>query len=126
MELGRQPSIKEIGEKMEKTQEEMDKMISEISIFNVISLEEEIADNFKMQIKDENNVTPEDALMKKAVIESLKNAVAKLNEKEQAVIDLYYNKELTYKEIGEVLDVSESRISQIHSKAITKMRNYIK
>ncbi len=122
-ELGRSPSVEELGERLQKTPEEVNKIISEMGTFNMVSLEEEINDTVKVQIKDEKNHTPEEALVKKDTIERLKKGIEKLNHKEQLVIELYYNKELTYKEIGAVLDVSESRISQIHSKAIIKIRN---
>ena len=47
-----------------------------------------------------------------------------LNENERKVISLYYYEELTYKEIGHIMDLSESRISQIHSKSILTIKNY--
>ena len=125
LELGRSPSVEELGEKLQKTPDEINKMISEISTFNMVSLEDEINDTVKVQIKDEKNHTPEEALVKKDTIDRLKKGIEKLNQKEQMVIDLYYNKELTYKEIAVVLDVSESRISQIHSKSIIKIRNHL-
>jgi RNA polymerase sigma factor for flagellar operon FliA len=52
----------------------------------------------------------------------LKEQIKTLKEKEQLVLSLYYEKELTFKEIGEVIGVSESRISQIHSSIIIKLK----
>ncbi len=49
-------------------------------------------------------------------------AISTLSEKEQLVVSLYYYDELTLREIGEVLDLTESRISQIHTKAIIRLR----
>ena len=53
----------------------------------------------------------------------LKETIEKLPEKEKLVVALYHFEELTLKEIGAVLDISESRVSQIHSKAIIKLRS---
>ena len=54
--------------------------------------------------------------------EVLKSTLELLTEKERKVIELYYYEELTLKEISKVLDVSESRVSQLHTKALMKMR----
>jgi RNA polymerase sigma factor for flagellar operon FliA len=56
------------------------------------------------------------------LIDIIKKVLKEMNEKEQLVIQLYYFEELSLKEIAEILKVSESRISQIHSKAIRKIR----
>ena len=53
-------------------------------------------------------------------------AVANLTEQERLVIALYYYEELTLKEIGEVMTISESRVSQIHTKAVMKLRNLVR
>ena len=53
----------------------------------------------------------------------LKSVIAELPEKEKLVVALYHYEELTLKEIGVVLDITESRVSQIHSKAILKLRS---
>jgi RNA polymerase sigma factor for flagellar operon FliA len=62
-------------------------------------------------------------------LRQLRNAIEKaigiLNEKEKLVISLYYDDELTMKEIGRVLEITESRVSQIHSKAIARLRRYL-
>ena len=55
----------------------------------------------------------------------LTQAIKKLSEKEQLVISLYYREELTMREIATVMDLAESRVSQIHSLAITKLRTAI-
>lgn len=60
----------------------------------------------------------EEAELKQTLVESLEI----LTEKERMVIELYYYEELTLKEISRVLEVSESRVSQLHTKALNKMR----
>jgi RNA polymerase sigma factor for flagellar operon FliA len=56
----------------------------------------------------------------------LAESIKQLSEREQIILNLYYNDELTLKEIGAVLDLTESRISQIHSSIIVKLRSMMK
>jgi RNA polymerase sigma factor for flagellar operon FliA len=65
---------------------------------------------------------PEDVVEEAELKEKLVEALALLTEKERRVIELYYYEDLTLKEISGVLDVSESRVSQLHTKALLKMR----
>ncbi len=122
--LGREPSIREISNELGKNDEEVLKILEETNIYNLVSLEEELSENLKIQIKDISiDINPEESLLKKDTIKNLKLALDTLNEREQLIINLYYYEELTYKEIGKVLNISESRISQIHSKAILKIKS---
>jgi len=122
--LGREPSIKEIGNELGKKDEEILKILEETNIYNLVSLEEELSENLKIQIKDiSTDINPEESLLKKDIIKNLEFALDTLNEREKLIINLYYYEELTYKEIGKVLNISESRISQIHSKAILKIKS---
>lgn len=123
--LGREPSIQEIANKLQKSSKEVEKILEETNIYNVVSLEEEITENYRLQIRDKEDNDPESLLLKNDLIDKLKLQIDSLSEKEKIVISLYYYKELTYKEIGKILDVSESRISQIHSKAIVKLRKLL-
>jgi RNA polymerase sigma factor for flagellar operon FliA len=66
---------------------------------------------------------PEESLEKKELTKALSEAIELLSEKEQKVITLYYFEELTLKEISNVLDVSVSRVSQLHTRALQKMRS---
>ncbi len=122
--LGREPSIKELSDELGKTDEEVLKILEETNVYNLISLEEELNENLKIQIKDSStDINPEESLLRKDTIKNLKLALDTLNEREQLIVNLYYYEELTYKEIGKVLNISESRISQIHSKAILKIKS---
>jgi RNA polymerase sigma factor for flagellar operon FliA len=76
--------------------------------------------SFKSLIQGDDD--PRDHLMTVEVRRVVANAIKALSEKEQIVISLYYYDELTLKEIGEVIGLTESRISQIHTKAIVKLR----
>ncbi|SHG93247.1 sigma-70 family RNA polymerase sigma factor [Tepidibacter thalassicus] len=121
--LGREPNTNELAEELGKSEDEILKLLEETNIYNVVSLEEELNDNFKIQIEDtSSDVNPEESLIRKDIIESLKKALDVLNERERLIINLYYYEGLTYKEIGKILNISESRISQIHSRSILKIK----
>ena len=79
-------------------------------------------DGASFTIKDERVDLPEDRLLKNEVIEEMTGIISKLNDKEQLVISLFYKEELTLTEIGQIMSLSTSRISQIHSNCIFKLR----
>ncbi len=124
--LGRSPSNKEISEQLEIPLNELELLLSDISTFNVSSLEEFLVTggDSSLDIKEERN-TPEDVFEKKEIKELLAYSINTLSKNEKMVISLYYYDEFTYKEIGNIMELSESRISQIHSKSILKIRNIL-
>ena len=65
---------------------------------------------------------PEESLYYKEICRTLTTSIESLKEKERLVITLYYYEELKYAEIAEILEISESRVCQIHTKAITKLK----
>ncbi len=67
-------------------------------------------------------IQPEEQVQETELREKLQEAMEQLTEKEKKVILLYYYEDLTLKEISKVLEVSESRISQLHTKALSKMQ----
>ncbi len=98
---------------------------------NPLSMDENPNDNENQDgpsftIKDERVELPEDRLVKSEVIEEMTEMISKLNEKEQLVISLFYKEELTLTEIGQIMGLSTSRISQIHSNCIFKLRESLK
>lgn len=82
--------------------------------------------NILENLSDPGEDDPVEALLGNEAKEFLREAIDKLPEKEKLVLSLYYNEELNLKEIGAVLDVSESRISQLRTKAIAMLRSYMK
>lgn len=123
--LGRSPSNSEIAKQLNMSLNEFDVLLSDISTFNVSSLEE-IMINKGDHLTDNNNINnPELIYQGKEIRELLADSIETLSKKEKMVVSLYYYEELTYKEIGQVLELSESRISQIHSKAILRMKNFL-
>lgn len=124
--LGRSPTNDEISTHMEMSLNELELLLSNISTFNISSLEETLltkGDN-SFDIREINS-TPEEIYEGKEIKELLGIAIDSLNQNERKVIALYYYEELTYKEIGHIMDLSESRISQIHSKSILTIKNYL-
>lgn len=127
-QLGRKPTNEEVAEKLEISVKELERNLSDMSTFNVSSLEDMLAAQGDYAIDTGNNTprTPEEIYENKDMKNVLANSIDQLGERERMIISLYYYENLTYKEIGEVLDLSESRISQIHSKAIIDIKNNFK
>ncbi|NLV88050.1 MAG: FliA/WhiG family RNA polymerase sigma factor [Tissierellia bacterium] len=125
-QLGRTPTNEEIAKAMNISLKELEALLSDISTFNIASLEEVILANGDFSIDfQQDNYRPEEIYENKEIKEILTESFNILTENERLVISLYYYEELTYKEIGHIMELSESRISQIHSKAILKIKNYL-
>lgn len=77
-------------------------------------------------IKDDEKKTPLNIIEEEEKIDILTKAIDSLKERDKLILSLYYYEDLTLKEIGKILEVSESRVSQLHSKAIINLRNVIK
>jgi RNA polymerase sigma factor for flagellar operon FliA len=74
------------------------------------------------RLGDEKQANPADVLEQEGLIEEMGSAIRDLSEREQLVLSLYYNEELTFKEIGKVLDITESRVCQLHARAISSLK----
>lgn len=130
--LGRPATDEEVAEAMNISTKELNQLTLEISGTSVISLDDVRyigANSDEVSVLDtvESHVVPgpdarlEREEMKRLLVE----AINKLPQREREVIALYYYEELTLKEIGEVLGVTESRVSQLHTKAIMRLRGYL-
>lgn len=130
-ELGRTPYDDEVCEAMGITLEEYEEILSEVTPTTILSLEEAMPDRGSESkeirlidtIEDPGSDNPLKEMGFAEVKNILKNTIADLPEKEKLVVALYHYEELTLKEIGVVLDITESRVSQIHTKAILKLRS---
>ena len=130
-ELGRMPYDDEVCKSLNITIKEYEDILTEVTPTTIISLEEAMpdreADSKEIRIidtiEDPGSNNPLRELGFTEVKNILKDAIANLPEKEKLVIALYHYEELTLKEIGVVLNISESRVSQIHSKVILKLRS---
>nr|WP_317331057.1 FliA/WhiG family RNA polymerase sigma factor [uncultured Romboutsia sp.] len=129
--LFREPSIDEIAKHMNVTKKEVIDIESKmknsnnISIDNMVSMDEKEF-NIIETIEDKNIPCPEELTEKKELQDVLAKALDMLKEKDRLVLSLYYYEELTLKEIGEILGVSESRVSQLNSRAISNLRAAMK
>ena len=99
--------------------------ISMVSLENVIFSDDEDI-NLMGVIEDKNSPSPDSYLEDKEKLEVLTQAIELLKEKDRMILNLYYYEGLTLKEIGKVLEVSESRVCQLHSRAIRNLRECMK
>ncbi len=128
--LGRVPSDEEIAGKLGLTTEQLDESLSEISRSSIAALDElwTISGSGGDQvalidtIEDTDAPDPQGALSQVELREAIADSIARLPEREKLVVTLYYYEELTLREIGEVLGVTESRVSQLHTKAILRLK----
>ncbi len=128
--LGRSPSDEEIAEKVGITGEELEESLVDISRSSIAALDElwsTSADGDQVSLldtlEDPGSIRPAEALDESEMREALAEAISRLPEREKLVVTLYYYEELTLREIGEVLGVTESRVSQLHTKAILRLRS---
>ncbi|EHL16592.1 MAG: sigma-70 family RNA polymerase sigma factor [Peptoanaerobacter stomatis] len=125
-QLGREVTRQEISEYMQISLKEVDDLFEETTTYNIVSIEDEITENYKLQITDDKKEnSPEENLIYKDTVKELAKAIDTLKEKEKLVINLYYYENLTYKEISEIVGVSESRISQIISSCLIKIKKIL-
>lgn len=125
--LMREPSIVEIAKDLSMTVSDIAEIENYINYMSVVSLETIIYSEdddvaFMGIIEDKTTQSPESSLEEKEKLDILSRCIEKLKEKDRLVLNLYYFEGLTLKEIGNVLGVSESRICQLHSRAIRNLR----
>ena len=121
---GRLATDEEIAEELGITLEELCNMQNETKVSKIISLDEymEQGDSKVEPVETKEYMQPDRVVEMEELKKLLLEVLETLTEKEKKVILLYYYEEMTLKEISNVMDVSESRVSQLHSKALIKMR----
>ena len=122
-ELGREPTQSELAEFMGKDIESYQKERTHAHRFQTVSLESQLPDTVDMPASEINE--PEAQIAEEQFMASLVDSIETLPERERTVISLYYVEEMNLKEIGAVLDVSESRVSQILSSSVQKLRRHL-
>lgn len=124
-ELGRPATDEEISRELGISEDEYTDWQGQANISNIISLDEFIeasGEKGVAPVKSNPFEQPEEVVEKAEIRKLLAESLDSLTDKEKKVILLYYYEELTLKEISSVLEVSESRISQLHTKALQKMK----
>jgi len=130
-QLHRAPTDSEMAEALESTVEEFQESLMKISNSSVVALDElwTVSDSSGDQvslldtIQDPTAVDPAQEMDLTDMKDRLADAIARLPEREKLVVALYYYENLTLREIGEVLGVTESRVSQLHTKAVLRLKS---
>ena len=128
-QLHRAPTDEELAAKLGLSEDELADSLSDIARSSIAALDEmwtvsSGGDQIALidTIEDTSGPEPQTALAQTELREALAEAIARLPEREKLVVTLYYYEELTLREIGEVLGVTESRVSQLHTKAILRLK----
>lgn len=127
-QYNRLPTTIELSKHIGISEDEVKELLQETSVYNVISLEDFLTnreDDKPRDIKSDSK-TPEDEFMDAHHKEMVVAALNQLKERDKLLMSLYYYEDLTYKEIAELLGISESRVSQIHSKLVLELREILK
>lgn len=127
----REPTSEEIAERLGITTDEVESVVSDSLFSNILSIEGNTNDcdndeGVGYSLPDEQMLSPEQHIVNLEVKSDLVEGIRGLNHSEKMVISLFYDDELTMTEIGEILELTTSRISQIHKKALFKLRNLLK
>ncbi|MCI1207844.1 MAG: RNA polymerase sigma factor WhiG [Treponema sp.] len=127
--LGRTATDAEIAKKLHMSDEEFQNTVMKVSGTSILSLNDvwysgDDTDNMSIgdSIESPVSLNPDTIVERKEIRRVIIEAINELPEKEKMVIVLYYHEDLTFKEIGKVLEVSESRISQLHTKANLRLK----
>ena len=128
-ELRRSPEDREVAKELGMTEDELAVSLTDIGRSSIAALDElwtvsSSGDQIALidTIEDTQGPEPQTELAQTELKEALGEAIARLPEREKLVVTLYYYEELTLREIGEVLGVTESRVSQLHTKAILRLK----
>lgn len=127
-QIGRAPTTKEVADVMGLAEEKViEIMSSDVSVNSIYDKKGVGEDSVEIidTIEDENSSRPEDEIEKTDAKKELEQALKKLPERERTLLVFYYHENMTLKEIGEAINVSESRVCQLHAQAIMKLRNIL-
>jgi RNA polymerase sigma factor for flagellar operon FliA len=130
--LGRPATDREVAEALQIDVGDLDGILGEVAVATIMSLDADASSDESEQstslgeyLADPRAEDMEKIIAAQEMRELIAQRMAELPEKEQLVLVLYYYEELTLKEIGEILDVTESRVCQIHTKAIMRLKGKI-
>jgi RNA polymerase sigma factor for flagellar operon FliA len=123
-ETGRDARDIDIAEKLDVNLASYHQMLREVNAGKIIGIEDMgVSEDVVSNAQTKGSDSPFEDLLQGSFQKALAHAITTLPEREAIVLSLYYDEELNLREIGEVLDVSESRVSQIHSQAMLKLKS---
>ena len=126
-ELGRSPSEDELAVKLNISNEELEAWLSEVATTTVGTLDRAISMGFEPEADELDGAhTPVVAVEAEELRAVIRTAVRDLPERERLVLSLYYDENLTLADIGEILDVTESRVSQLHARSVLHLRSRLR
>lgn len=126
--FGRTPTSSEIGQVLGLEKEKIDQILAEdTTITSLYDKKGTSDDSIEIidTIQDTKSLNPQEEMEEKDVKKELEHALKRLPERERMIMVLYYHENMTLKEIGDAIDVSESRVCQLHAQAIMKLKNIL-
>jgi RNA polymerase sigma factor for flagellar operon FliA len=130
--LGRNPTSEEVAHALEISLDEYYILLDDVHVFSFISLDDSWDDEegnslcLADVLSESEDKSPQQQVIRMQLTEALGHAIDSLPEKERLAVTLYYSEDLNLKEIGEALGLTESRISQIISQAMVRLRSKLK
>ncbi len=127
-ELGRIPTTNELALYLDMEPEKVTQLLSEdTTITSLYDKKGSTDDSVEIidTIQDTNKLNPQEQAEEKNVKQELEKALLRLPERERIIMVLYYQENMTMKEIGETINMSESRVCQLHAQAIMKLKNIL-
>ena len=127
-ELGRMPTTKEIAEHVEMDADKVNQLLSEdVTMTSIYEKKGSSEDSVEIidTIQDTTKLNPQENAEEKNVKQELERALKRLPERERMIMVLYYQENMTLKEIGETINMSESRVCQLHAQSIMKLKNIL-
>jgi RNA polymerase sigma factor for flagellar operon FliA len=127
-QLGRTPTNTEIAQYLDIEPEKVSQILSEdVTMTSIYEKRGSSDDSMEIidTIEDSNKLNPQEQMEEKNVKTDLQRALQRLPERERVLMVLYYQENMTMKEIGETLSMSESRVCQLHAQAIMKLKNIL-
>jgi len=123
----REPTEDEIATHMGTNIEEVQQGLADanrvlVSLDLMMEVDQEGSASLHEKFSDEKQADPLDILEEKDTLAEMTEALEDLSEREKLVLSLYYNEELTFKEIGKVLEITESRVCQLHARALLSLK----
>ena len=127
-ELGRMPTTTEIANKIDMEPEKVNQLLSEdVTITSLYDKKGSAEDSVEIidTIQDTHKLNPQENAEENNIKQELERALMRLPERERIIMVLYYQENMTLKEIGETISMSESRVCQLHAQAIMKLKNIL-